>query len=163
MANPNNLEKAHKIKEESRALNIAVVYLHLKDEPHLAVDLARRMNLTPHIITEYCKHLEAEGYVWSKFISQGKGRSKLYHTTDKDNFPWPKDCKDLTNLKRAYFDANYLGIHKELRDAIYEGRISPDIIRTHKELETDHWDIPKKDGAKYRGNFQSSLSGEYSV
>lgn len=163
MANPSNLEKAHKIKEESRALNIAVMYLHLKDEPAIAVELARKMNLTPHIITEYCKHLEAEGYVWSKFVSEGRARSKLYHTTEKDNFPWPKQCKDLTNLKRAYFDANYPGIHKELRDAIYEGRISPDIIRTHKELETDHWDIPKKDGSKYRGNFQSSLSGEYSV
>lgn len=163
MANPNNLEKAHKLKEESRALNLAVVYLHLKDEPSIAVNLAIKMNLTPHIIMEYCRHLETEGYLWSEFIAEGRARSKLYHTTEKDNFPWPKQCKDLTNLKRAYFDANYPGIHQELRDAIYEGRISPDIIRSHKELETDHWVIPKKDGAKYRGNFQSSLSGEYSA
>ena len=48
-------------------------------------------------------------------------------------------------------------------DAIYDGRISRDVIKSHRELDTDHWVIPKKDGSRYRGNFQSSLSGEYSA
>jgi hypothetical protein len=50
-----------------------------------------------------------------------------------------------------------------LKDAIYEGRINPDIIKTHKEADAPHWEIPKKDNSKYKANFQSSLSGEYSA
>ena len=163
MANQNNLASAHKLKEENRAFNRAVVYSHLNDAPCFAAELGRRMNLTPHTITEYCKQLEEQGYARAEWVIDGMARFKLYHKTDKENYPWPEKCKKSTNIKREYFDASYPGIHQALRDAIYEGRISPDIIRSHKELETDHWVIPKKDGSKYRGNFQSSLSGEYSA
>jgi DNA-binding MarR family transcriptional regulator len=163
MANKNNLASAHKLKEESREFNRAVVYSHINDAPSFASDIARRMNLAPHTITEYCKHLEETGYVRCVLVSKDMTRVKMYFKTEKEDYPWPAKVKNSVDIKREYFNQSYQGVHQALLDAIYEGRISPDVIRSHKELETDHWVIPKKDGSQYRGNFQSSLSGEYSA
>jgi DNA-binding MarR family transcriptional regulator len=163
MSNKNNLASAHKLKDETRSFNRAVVYSHLNDSPSFASDLARRMNLAPHTITEYCKHLEETGYISSVIVNKEMTRVKMYFKTDKEDYPWPAKIKKSDNIQREYFNQSYPGIHQALLDAIYEGRISPDVIRSHKELDTDHWVIPKKDGSQYRGNFQSSLSGEYSA
>jgi DNA-binding Lrp family transcriptional regulator len=163
MSNPNNIFHARKAQEEKRKFNQAVVYSHITDSPKSIADISRRMNLAQHTITEYCKHLESEGYIRSVLVSKDNTRFAMFFKTDKENFPWPAKVKKSANIQREYFDQSYPNIHKELLDAVYEGRISPDVIRTHRELDTDHWVIPKKDGSRYRGNFQSSLSGEYSV
>jgi DNA-binding MarR family transcriptional regulator len=163
MANKNNLFHAHAAADEKRTFNQAVVYSHITDGPKFVADIARRMNLATHTITEYCKFLEEQGYIRSVLVSKDMTRVKMFFKTEKENFPWPAKVKNSADIKREYFNKSYPGIHQALLDAIYDGRISPDVIKSHRELDTDHWVIPKKDGAKYRGNFQSSLSGEYSA
>lgn len=159
MSNKNNLASAHALAEEKRAFNRAVVYSHLNDGPCFITDLVRKMNLTLTTITEYCNYLEKEGYARSEFSIQGKARFKVFFKTDKENYPWPASVKKSANIQREYFDKSYPGIHKELLDAIYDGRISPDVIKSHRELNAPHWEIPKKDSSKYARGFQSSLSG----
>lgn len=159
MANNKNIESAIKMLQENKAFNRAVVYSHLNDGPVYTADLVKKMNLSLQAVTEYCNYLEEQGYAKSVFSNEGKSRFKVFHKTDKENYPWPEKVKDRDNIKREYFDKSYPGIHKSLLDAIYEGRISPDVIKTHKELDAAHWEMPKKDNSKYRGNFQSSLSG----
>jgi hypothetical protein len=163
MSNPNNLAFAHAAADENRSFNQAVVYSHITDGPKYIKELSIKMNLAAFRIAEYCKYLEQEGYIKSSLKVKGKKRFKMYSKTDKENFSWPAKVKNSVDIKREYFNKSYPGIHESLLDAIYEGRISPDIIKSHRELDTDHWVIPKKDESKYRGNFQSSLNGEYSA
>ena len=163
MSNKNNLALAHEAANENRSFNHAVTYSHITDGPKYVEDIARRMNLATHTIREYCNFLEDAGYISSTLISKDMTRCKMYSKTDKENYPWPAKVKNSADIKREYFNKSYPGIHQTLLDAIYDGRISPDVIKTHKEEHSPHWVIPKKDGSKYRGNFQSSLSGEYSA
>ena len=46
-------------------------------------------------------------------------------------------------------------------DAIFEGRISEDVIKTYNRADTVKWELKYK--SDYHGGFQSSMNGEYVV
>lgn len=144
---------------EKRSFNLAVLYAHLAGGPKDQSEISRLMNIAAYTATDYCKYLEEVGYVKHEYLNLTGRRHKVYSITGKNNYPYPRQYLECADPQREYFDATYPGIHKELRDAIYEGRISPSVVKTHREVDSPHWEIKKKEAAFYAGNFKSSLGG----
>ena len=158
-----NFALANEATAQKLAFNRAVMYSLIIDEHKTAQQLAKLMFFSTATAFKYCKWLEGYGHVKAIAVKGGRGMAQAYKATNPDKFPWPKCYLESKDPRRDYFDSLYPDIHKELRDAIYEGRISRDIIRLHKESDSPHWEMKKHDYSLDAGHFQSSLNGEYVI
>ena len=161
MKKESNFKFANAIKYEKTCFNRAIAYSYLLDGPRTKMELTKLMDVVEYTITEYCNWLEENGFIQSEYQKIKNRANKIYTATGKQDYPWPKRYTDSKDPRRDYFDLIYSNIHKELRDAIYEGRISRDIIRTHKEINSPHWEFKKLDKKLDGGYLTSSMAGEY--
>lgn len=156
-----NFALANKVTAQKLAFNRAVLYSHIIDEHKTCQELAKLMFFSTASAFSYCKWLESYGYVKATPVKGKKGIAQAYKATNVDRFPWPKGYVESKDPRRDYFDAIYPDIHKELRDAIFDGKISPDVVRTHKESNVTSHDKPKLNRKLDRGYLTSSMAGEY--
>ena len=158
-----NFASANEATARKLAFNRAVMYSLIIDEHKTCQELAKLMFFSTASAFSYCKWFERYNYVKSIDVKGKKGMAKAYKAFNIDKFPWPKGYLESKDPRRDYFDGIYPDIHKELRDAIYEGRISPDVVRTHKESDVTQHDNKKLDRKLDRGYLTSSMVGEFNV
>jgi len=158
-----NFAAANEVTAQRVAFNRTVMYSFIIDEHKTAQELAKLMFFSTASAFSYCKWLESYGYIKAISVKGKKGVSQAYKATSPDKYPYPKCYLESKDPRRDYFDSIYPHIHKELRDAIYEGRISPDVVRTHFESDVTHHDERKLDRKLDRGYLTSSMAGEFSV
>ena len=158
-----NFAAANEVTAQKVAFNRAVMYSLIIDEHKTCQELAKLMFFSTASAFSYCKWLESYGYVKCIPVKGKKGIAQAYKATNVDKFPWPKGYLESKDPRRDYFDAIYPDIHKELRDAIFEGRISADVVRTHKESDVTYHDERKLNRKLDKGYLTSSMAGEYVV
>lgn len=149
------------IKKETTAFNRAVLFQHIIDGQKSVKDLVQLMFTSHVLVWEHCKWLEENKFVKIDMIKQVR-QVKAYSAINVDKYVWPKSYLKSKDPRRQYFDrVVYPNVHQELRDAIYEGRISGDIVKVHNRSETVAWELNYK--SNYHGGFQSSMNGEYFI
>ncbi len=161
MQKESNFKFANAIKYEKTCFNRAIAYSYLLEAPRTKMELTKLMDVVEYTVTEYCNWLELNGFIIADYQKIKNRANKIYTATDKKDYPWPARYLKAKDPRKDYFDLIYANIHKELRDAIYEGRISRDIIRTHKEISSPHWEFKKLNKTLDRGYLTSSMAGEY--
>ena len=157
-----NFDHANEIKFEKRDFIKSVMYSYIMESPKTTRELMKLMNLSETVVFMHTRAMEDDGFLThEKTYLEDKGYTyKKYSAINEKKYPWNKRYLKSADPRRDYFDSLYPDIHKELRDAIYEGRINRDIIRVHKESDSEHWEMKKRDTGI---NFQSTLSGEYVI
>lgn len=160
-----NFAYANKIKFEKREFVKSVMYSYIVESPKTTRELMKLMNLSETVVFMHTNAMEEDGFLtYEKTFVGDKGYIyKKYSAINQENYPWSPRYLKSEDARKEYFDSLYPDIHKELRDAIYEGRISRDIIRLHKESDSPHWEMKKHDYSLDAGHFQSSLNGEYVI
>ena len=158
-----NFALANEVTAQRMAFNRSVMYSLILDEHKTCQELAKLMFFSVATAFKYCKWLESYGFVQSIAVEGKKGMAQAYKAKNADKFLWGKLYTESKDPRREYFDALYPDIHKELRDAIYDGKISPDIVRTHRESDTTWHDDKKINRKLDRGYLTSSMAGEFSV
>ena len=163
MKKKSNFAAANEITAQKLAFNRAVMYSLIIDEHKTTQELAKLMFFSTASAFKYCKWLQSYGFVEAITIKSKKSTAQAYKAKNQDKYPYPKAYLESKNPRRDYFDSLYPYIHKELLDAIYEGRISPDVVRTHLESDVTHHDEQKLDRRLDRGYLTSSMAGEFSL
>lgn len=158
-----NFAAANEVTAQKLAFNRAVMYSLIIDSHKTCQELAKLMFFSTATAFKYCKWLEGYGHVKAIAVKGGRGMAQAYKATNPDKFPWPKCYLESKDPRREYFDGLYPDIHKELREAIYEGRISPDVVTTHRESDVTWHDERKLNRKLDRGYLTSSMAGEFSV
>jgi len=157
--NKNNYENS-----VQNAFNRCIAFQYIIDSPKTINELCDLMYTYPTIIWEHCKWFQNNGFVTS---SKRKGneisRAVLEFTAvDIDDFPWSKIYLKSKDPRRDYFNQNlYPHLESNLRDAIYEGRISKDVVKQYNRENTVKWELNYK--SNFHGNFQSSINGIYNA
>jgi hypothetical protein len=155
-------ENEHNIfKKETTAFNCSVLYQHIIDGQKSVNQLAKLMFINKVLVWEHCQWLEMNNFVKIDMMKQVR-QVKGYTAINVDKYVWPKSYLKSKDPRKEYFDKYfYPNINESLRQAIFEGRISPDIIKVHNRVDTFQWELKYK--SNYHGNFQSSMNGEYFV
>jgi hypothetical protein len=155
-------ENSHnkKIKEVS-AFNRAIAFQHIIDGSKSVQELAKAMFISEILAWDHLVWFEK-----NEFATVTKAKRirvvKVYAAANIDKYKWPKAYKNSKNPQRDYFDkVVYPDLHKELRDAIFEGRISADVVKVYNRADTERWALNYK--SDYHGGFQSTMNGEYFV
>jgi hypothetical protein len=158
-----NFAASNEITAQKLAFNRAVMYSLIIDEHKTCQELAKLMFFSTASAFKYCKWLESYGFVKAIAVKGKKGIAQAYKAHNPDKFPWPKGYLESKNPRKEYFDSLYPDIHKELRDAIFEGRISHEVVRTHRESDVTWHDERKLNRKLDRGYLTSSMAGEFSA
>lgn len=158
-----NFASANEATARKLAFNRAVMYSLIIDDYKTAQELAKLMFFSTASAFKYCKWLESYGFVKAIAVKGKKGIAQAYKAHNPDKFPWPKGYLESKDPRKDYFDSLYPDLHKELRDAIYEGRISHEIVRTHREADVTYHDERKLNRKLDSGYLTSSMAGEFSV
>ena len=158
-----NFAAANEVTAQKLAFNRAVMYSLIIDSHKTCQELATLMFFSTATAFKYCKWLESYGHVEAIAVKGKKGMAQAYKARNPDKFPWPKCYLESNDPRRDYFDGLYPDIHKELRDAIYEGRISTDVVKTHRESDVTWHDERKLNRKLDRGYLTSSMAGEFSA
>jgi hypothetical protein len=146
---------------ESTSFNRAIAMQHVIDGPKTVKALAKAMFISEVIAWQHLSWLYTNEFAKATMVREFR-MVKAYEAINAQHYVWPKSYLASNDPRRDYFDKMiYPNITKELRDAIYEGRISPDIIKTYNRENTIAWELKYK--PNYHGNFQSSMNGEYFV
>jgi len=147
--------------KEATSFNRAIAMQHIIDGPKSIKKLAELMH-TSHILAwQHLQWLYANDFAKCTMIKEGR-KVKAFQGINEDKFNWCKSYLASENPRRDYFDKMiYPEIHQELRDAIFEGRISADVVKTYNRADTQRWELNYK--PDYHGGFQSSMNGEYFV
>ena len=159
MMNKNNYQNSLE-----NAFNRCVTFQYIINGPKTISELCEIMRTYPSIIWEHCKWLQDNNFVtWEKVRRQGKGQAATEFTAiNIDSFPWSKTYLRSADPLRDYFNNSlYPNLEPKLRDAIYEGRISKDVVKQYSRKDTVRWDLNYK--SNFHGKFQSSMSGEYVI
>jgi len=155
-------ENSHNKKiKEVVAFNHAIAFQHIIDSPKSVEELAKAMFMTEISAWDYLVWLERSGFAT---VTKAKRIRlvKVYSAANIDKYKWPKAYTESKDPQRDYFDkVVYPDLHKELRDAIFEGRISADVVKVYNRAATERWALNYK--ADYHGGFQSTMNGEYFV
>ena len=163
MKKKSNFDAANEVTAQKLAFNRAVMYSLIINEHKTAQELAKLMFFSTASAFKYCKWLEAYGFVEIITIKGKKGTAHAYKAKNNNKYPYPKGYLESKNPRRDYFDAIYPNIHEELRDAIFDGKISPNVVKTHLESDVIHHDKRKLDRNLDRGYLTSSMAGEFSL
>lgn len=146
---------------ESTSFNRAVAFQHILNGTKSVKALAKAMYISEILAWEHLSWLYDNEFAKVSMVREYRS-VKAYTGINADNYVWPKSYLASENPKRDYFDKMvYPDLHKELRDAIFEGRISQDIVKTYNRADTVKWELNYK--PDYHGGFQSSMNGEYFV
>ena len=158
-----NFQHANDVKYKKREFNRAIMYSYLLDGMKTLPELCELMNAVYFTITEYCNRLEEQGFITHDYANVKSKSYKMFFVTEKRDYPWPESYLNSKDPRRDYLGQVYPNIHKELLDAIHEGKISRDVIRTYKEKDAapGEWEMEYK--SQKHGSFQSSMNGEYVI
>ena len=146
------------MKRESTSFNRAIAMQHIMDGTKSIDKLSKLMFIHHQMAWEHLKWLYINGFAKITMIRESRS-VKAYEAINADKFVWCKSYLASENPRRDYFDKMvYPDLHKELRDAIFEGRINPDVVKTYNRSETVAWDLTYK--RDFHGGFKSSMSNE---
>ena len=146
---------------EATSFNRAITMQHIIDGPKTVKALAKAMFISEVMAWQHLSWLYTNEFAKSTMVKNYR-MVKAYTAINVDKYKWPKSYLASDDPRRDYFDKMiYPNITKELRDAIYEGRISPDVVKTYNRADTQRWELNYK--RDYHGGFQSSMNGEYFV
>jgi hypothetical protein len=149
------------MKKEATSFNRAIAMQHIIDGPKTVKQLAEIMFINDLSAFEILQYLEAFKFAVAEKVKVVR-LVKAYSAINVDKFPWCRSYVASENPRRDYFDKMvYPNLHKELRDAIFEGRISKDVVKTYNRAATARWALNYK--SDYHGGFQSTMNGEYFV
>jgi hypothetical protein len=146
------------MKRESTSFNRAIAMQHIMDGAKSVKTLAKAMFISEVSAWEHLQWIYLNDFAKIKMIRESR-RVKAYEAINAEKFVWCKSYLASENPRRDYFDKMvYPDLHRELRDAIFEGRISPDVVKTYNRSETVAWDLTYK--RDFHGGFKSSMNPE---
>ena len=157
--NKNNYENS-----VQNSFNRCVAFQYIVDSPKTINELCNLMYTYPAIIWEHCKWFQENGFVTStKRKQKGCGSAATeFSAVDIEDFPWSKTYLKSKDPRRDYFNESlYPNLESNLRNAIYEGRISKEVVKQYKRENTVKWDLNYK--SDFHGKFQSSISDSYNA
>jgi hypothetical protein len=158
-----NFQYANEVKHKKREFNRAILYSYLLEGMKTLPEMCKLMNAVYFTVTEHCNRLEEQGFIVSEYGNLNSKQHKMYFVTEKRDYPWPESYLNSKDPRRDYLSQVYPNIHKELLDAIHEGKISVDVIRTFKEKDAapGEWTMDYK--PQKHGGFQSTMNGDYVI
>lgn len=145
----NFAEYNEKVKSESR-FKLAVLFGHIIENPNITVpELAKKMYTHTQAVDHRLK--EILDFVEFTKVKYNNRTIRGLVAINTDKFYWGKTYKQSNDPRRDYFDDKYKDLPVELRNAIYSGKISSDIVKVYKEGDLEHTYQPQRMKREFGG------------
>ena len=142
-------EYREQIKSEAR-FKLSVLLAHIVENPKITVpELAKLMYTTnqpvDHWLQDISDFIEIEKVKYNGRLIRG------FTAINLDKYNWGEKYKRSNDPRRDYFMNKYKDLPEELREAIFTGKISPDVVRVFNEGDLDHCYSPQKTKREFGG------------
>ena len=138
-----------KVKSESR-FKLSVLFGHIIENPNITTpELAKKMYTSNQGIDHWLQ--EILDFVKFTKVKYNNRTIRGLVAINTDKFYWSKTYKESNDPRRDYFDDKFKDLPVELRDAIFAGKISSDIVRVYKEGDLEHTYKPQRMKREFGG------------
>lgn len=135
-------EYNEQVKSEAR-FKLAVCYGHIVENPSITTSkLAKLMYTTSQTIDHWVVNLI--DYLDVKKVKENNRLVRGFTAINTDKFNWGEIYRNSDDPRRTYFMDKFKELPEHLREAIFIGKISSDIVRVYNEGDLDHCDTPRK-------------------
>ena len=135
-------EYREQIKSEAR-FKLSVLLGYIAENPKITTpELAKLMFTTSqaidHWIQDILDYVEIEKVKYNNRMIRG------FTAINLDKYNWGERYRKCDDPRREYFMDKYKYLPVELREAIFTGKISRDVVRVYHEGDLDHTYKPHK-------------------
>lgn len=135
-------EYREQIKSEAR-FKLSVLLAHIAENPKITVpELARLMYTTNQAIDHWMQDIT--DYIETSKVKYNNRTIRGFTAINLDKYNWGERYKRSDDPRREYFMDKYKDLPVELREAIFAGKISKDVVRVYHEGDLDHTYTPHK-------------------
>lgn len=152
----NFAEYNQQVKNEAR-FKLSVLMGHIVENPKITVpQLAKLMYTTSQAIDHWVQDIL--DFLHIEKVKYNNRTIRGFTAINLDKYNWGEIYKRSDDPRRDYFMDKYKDLPAELREAIFTGKISQDVVRVYHEGDLDHTYKPQKTKREFTGI--PSLMGE---
>ena len=142
-------EYNEQVKSESR-FKLSVLIGHIVENPGITTpELAKLMYTTNQAIDHWMQDIT--DYIEISKVKYNNRTIRGFTAINLDKYNWGEKYRRSDDPRREYFMDKYKDLPVELRESIFAGKISKDVVRVYHEGDLDHCYSPQKTKREFGG------------